>query len=184
MDFHIHKPQDAAGGGESTVTHRQRSRRTSQNAPCPQRHELSLQCHQREHEAGTACPRTGWLSAAGHRLYCPQSCRLNCRLALPAVHKRCPDGKPEFSRALPLFPPQLQEDGQENHRALLKRSHRAAFQPEKGCCFTTCLNCMLGGRKLTAIFTPKLCWSQEVKPITLTARRLQHPQAVYLTGTS
>lgn len=108
MDFHIHKPQDAAGGGESVSQSHTGSkadahheiRRVLRGTSCPS----SQRCHQREHEAGTACPCTGWLSAAGHRLYCPQSWRLNCRLALPAVHKRCPDGKREFSRDLPLFP--------------------------------------------------------------------------------
>lgn len=102
------------------------------------------QCHQREHEAGTACPcrsRSGWLGCSRTQavLYPKRwfSCwRLNCRLSplpLPAaVHECCPDGKQEPGRDLPLFPLQLQSDGQKNHSPLLKRPllpHRRAFHP-------------------------------------------------------
>lgn len=38
-----------------------RNQSAAQKTCCPQRHKLSLQCHQREHAVGTACPR-----AAGH----------------------------------------------------------------------------------------------------------------------
>lgn len=103
---------------------------------------LGRQCHQREHEAGTACPcrsRSGWLVCSRTQavLYPKRrfSCwRLNCRLSPhpAAVHKRCPDGKQELGRDLLLFPLQLQSDGQKNHSPLLKRSlllHERAFHP-------------------------------------------------------
>lgn len=54
----------------------------------------------------------------------------------------------------------------------------ASNWPEKRCCFSTVLNCILGRRELSNIFTRNLSQSWEVKPTMQTARRLRHLRVV------
>lgn len=154
------------------------------------------QCHQREHEAGTACPcrsHLGWLVCSRTQavLYPKRrfSCwRLNCRSSSPAVNKCCPDGKRELGRGLPLFPCSCNRTGRKTTVLCLNARYRctnelstratASNWPEKRCCFSTSLKCVLGGRELSNIFTRNLSQSQGVKPTRQTVRRLQHLQAV------
>lgn len=107
MDFHIHKPQDAAGEGG-----RRRAFPSLARAAKPThitKHAVSSEGQAVPAGAaatgvstglGTACPRTGWLSAAGHKAVLSPELQVGpprCAQALPWWEKR------ELGRDLPLF---------------------------------------------------------------------------------